>query len=43
MEWRNLALGVLAALAGVMRHRCAVTNYLVAASRTQHLIIRCAA
>lgn len=38
-----LALGVLAALAGVMRHRRAVTNYLLAASRTQQLIIRCAA
>ena len=38
-----LALGVFAALAGVMRHRRAVTNYLVAASRTQQLIIRCAA
>lgn len=38
-----LALGVFAALAGVMRHRRAVTNYLLAASRTQQLIIRCAA
>jgi ABC-type multidrug transport system fused ATPase/permease subunit len=38
-----LALGVFAALAGVRRHRRAVTNYLVAASRTQQLIIRGAA
>ncbi|HVC22947.1 MAG TPA: ABC transporter ATP-binding protein [Candidatus Dormibacteraeota bacterium] len=38
-----LALGVFAALAGVMRHRRAVANYLLAASRTQQLIIRCAA
>ncbi|MGC1184537.1 MAG: ABC transporter ATP-binding protein [Candidatus Dormiibacterota bacterium] len=38
-----LALGVFAALTGVMRHRRAVTNYLLAASRTQQLIIRCAA
>ncbi|MGA7173969.1 MAG: ABC transporter ATP-binding protein [Candidatus Dormiibacterota bacterium] len=37
-----LALGVFAALAGVMRHRRAVTNYLLSASRTQQLIIRCA-
>ncbi|HEY6537667.1 MAG TPA: ABC transporter ATP-binding protein [Candidatus Dormibacteraeota bacterium] len=36
-----LALGVFAALAGVMRHRRAVSNYLLAASRTQQLIIRC--
>lgn len=38
-----LGLGVFAALAGMMRHRRAVTNYLLAASRTQQLIIRCAA
>ncbi|MGH7641600.1 MAG: ABC transporter transmembrane domain-containing protein [Candidatus Dormibacteria bacterium] len=37
-----LALGTFAALTGVMRHRRAVTNYLLAASRTQQLIIRCA-
>jgi ABC-type multidrug transport system fused ATPase/permease subunit len=38
-----LGVGVVAALAGVMRHRRAVTNYLRAASRVQQLIIRCAA
>lgn len=38
-----LGLGVFAAVAGMMRHRRAVTNYLLAASRTQQLIIRCAA
>ena len=38
-----LALGIFAALAGVMRHRRAVSSYLRAASRTQQLIIRCAA
>ncbi|HVB13842.1 MAG TPA: ABC transporter ATP-binding protein [Candidatus Dormibacteraeota bacterium] len=37
-----LGLGVFAALAGVMRHRRAVTNYLLSATRTQQLIIRCA-
>jgi ABC-type multidrug transport system fused ATPase/permease subunit len=45
MAWSAgiLGLGVFAALAGMMRHRRAVTNYLLAASRTQQLIIRCAA
>jgi ABC-type multidrug transport system fused ATPase/permease subunit len=37
-----LALAIFVAVAGVMRHRRAVTNYLLAASRTQQLIIRCA-
>ncbi|HVC39779.1 MAG TPA: ABC transporter ATP-binding protein [Candidatus Dormibacteraeota bacterium] len=37
-----LLLGTFAAVAGVMRHRRAVTNYLLSASRTQQLIIRCA-
>ncbi|MGH7705425.1 MAG: ABC transporter transmembrane domain-containing protein, partial [Candidatus Dormibacteria bacterium] len=38
-----LALGLGSAVTGIMRHRRAVTNYLRAASRTQQLIIRCAA
>jgi len=38
-----LALGLLQALAGVMRHRYAVTNWLTAASRVQQLIVRQAA
>jgi ABC-type multidrug transport system fused ATPase/permease subunit len=36
-------LGLFAAFFGIMRHRRAVTNYLRAATRTQQLIIRCAA
>jgi ABC-type multidrug transport system fused ATPase/permease subunit len=35
-----LVLGVTQALAGVMRHRAAVTNWLTAASRTQQLVAR---
>lgn len=35
-----LALGVAQALAGVMRHRAAVRNWLTAASRTQQLVAR---
>lgn len=38
-----LVLGIFAAFFGIMRHRRAVTNYLRAATRTQQLIIRCAA
>ena len=38
-----LILGLCAAFFGIMRHRRAVTNYLRAATRTQQLIIRCAA
>jgi ABC-type multidrug transport system fused ATPase/permease subunit len=38
-----LVLGLLAAGFGVMRHRRAISNYLRAASRTQQLIVRCAA
>ncbi|MGC1405453.1 MAG: ABC transporter ATP-binding protein [Candidatus Dormiibacterota bacterium] len=38
-----LVLGLFAAFFGIMRHRRAVTNYLRAATRTQQLIIRCAA
>ena len=38
-----LALGLLQAMAGVMRHRYAVTNWLTAASRVQQLIARQAA
>ncbi|MFZ0994675.1 MAG: ABC transporter ATP-binding protein [Candidatus Dormiibacterota bacterium] len=38
-----LVLGICAAFFGIMRHRRAVTNYLRAATRTQQLIIRCAA
>lgn len=35
-----LALGAVQALAGIMRHRAAVTNWLTAASRTQQLVSR---
>jgi ABC-type multidrug transport system fused ATPase/permease subunit len=35
-----LALGVVQAVAGVMRHRAAVLNWLTAASRTQQLVAR---
>jgi ABC-type multidrug transport system fused ATPase/permease subunit len=33
-------LGAFAALAGVLRHRMAVTNWITAASRTQQLVVR---
>ena len=38
-----LVLGVVQALAGVVRHRMAVTNWITAASRTQQLVVRHAA
>jgi ABC-type multidrug transport system fused ATPase/permease subunit len=38
-----LALGLVQAVAGVLRHRMAVTNWITAASRTQQLVVRHAA
>jgi ABC-type multidrug transport system fused ATPase/permease subunit len=38
-----VALGVVQAASGVMRHRMAVTNWITAASRTQQLVVRHAA
>ena len=38
-----LGLGVLQAVAGVMRHRCAVSNWIFAVLRTQQLVLRHAA
>lgn len=35
-----LGLGLLQALAGVMRHRCAVSNWMFAVFRTQQLVLR---
>ena len=35
-----LALGTVQALAGILRHRMAVTNWITASSRTQQLITR---
>ncbi len=35
-----LALGILQAAAGIMRHRMAVTNWITAASRIQQLLVR---
>ena len=35
-----LGLGVLQAFAGVMRHRCAVSNWIFAVLRTQQLVLR---
>ena len=38
-----LALGLVQAAAGILRHRCAVDNYLTAVFRTQQLVVRHAA
>jgi ABC-type multidrug transport system fused ATPase/permease subunit len=35
-----LAVGILQAVAGLLRHRCAVSNYLTSAYRTQQWLIR---
>ncbi|MCU1592838.1 MAG: transporter transrane region [Frankiales bacterium] len=35
-----LGLGALSAFAGLMRHRCAVSNYLFAVMRTQQVVLR---
>ena len=38
-----LALGLTQAVSGILRHRCAVDNYLTAVFRTQQLVVRHAA
>ena len=38
-----LALGLISAIAGLLRHRAAVTNWITASSRTQQLVVRKAA